>query len=404
VDVACLTIPDFPVAIARRDNPALAGVPLVIGGSPGEHAAVTACSPEAAADGVVIGMSLRRALALCPRAVFLPLQESAIAAAAAQVRDRVCAVSPVVEELAPGHLHFETRGLAALAGSSDAAWLRDLQESVVGATGLPCYLGGASSVFTAHAAALAATWQRRSPPTAVLVEAGEAAAFLGGLPIEVLPVAPHLHQRLRLLGLERLGQFAALPFSAVQAQYGREGARAWRLARGQDDSPIVPGRDELRVSESLDLPAPAGLLEPLLVATRALLGRALEHPGIRGQSVRCLDWDLHLESGERQGRRIVFREPVRDPARMLDAVRSRAAHLQLAAPVTAVEVTLSGVCSEYGHQAKLWPVGPRRWRELIDAIDQLTARTGGAQVYRIVPVQPWSRLPERQLGLVAFSS
>lgn len=401
---ACLVIPDFPIAIARREDPALTGIPLIVGGSPEEHAAVTACSPEAAADGVAIGMSLRRALALCPRAVFLRLQEGVIAAEATKVRERVAAASPLVEQVAPGHLHFETRGLAALTGLNDAAWLDDLRESLLAATGLPCFLGGAPTVFTAHAAALAAGWQQRATSAAMVIEAGQATAFLSGLPIEVLPVAPYLHQRLRLLGIERLGQFTALPLSAVQAQYGREGARAWRLACGLDDNPITPGRDELRVTETIDLPAPTGILEPVLVATRALLSRALEHTGLRGQSLRRLDWALHLESGEQQGRRIVFREPTRDPARMLFAVRSRAAHLQLTAPVTAVEVTLSGVCSEYGHQANLWPVGPRRWRELVEAIDQLTARTGAAQVYRIVPVQPWSRLPERQLGLVAFSS
>jgi DNA polymerase-4/protein ImuB len=65
-------------------------------------------------------------------------------------------------------------------------------------------------------------------------------------------------------------------------------------------------------------------------------------------------------------------------------------------------VTLSGRCSEYGHQSNLWPIGPRRHRELLEAIEQLNTREGDAQVFRIVEVQPWSRIPERQLALVAF--
>ncbi len=73
--VACLVVPGFVVAIARRDNPTLHGRPVVVGGSPEEHARVTACSREAADAGVAIGTTLRRALALCPKAVFLPLQE-----------------------------------------------------------------------------------------------------------------------------------------------------------------------------------------------------------------------------------------------------------------------------------------------------------------------------------------
>ncbi|MCZ7576456.1 MAG: hypothetical protein M5U18_05175 [Dehalococcoidia bacterium] len=72
MDVACLQVPNFLIALARRDHPELARRPVVVGGAPEEHAQVTACSAEAAAAGVTIGTTLRRALALSPNAVFLP--------------------------------------------------------------------------------------------------------------------------------------------------------------------------------------------------------------------------------------------------------------------------------------------------------------------------------------------
>ena len=67
MDVACLIVPNFLVALARREHPELAKRPVVVGGAPEEHAAVTACSPEAAAAGVTVGTTLRRALAHCKR-------------------------------------------------------------------------------------------------------------------------------------------------------------------------------------------------------------------------------------------------------------------------------------------------------------------------------------------------
>jgi len=218
----------------------------------------------------------------------------------------------------------------------------------------------------------------------------------------VLPVSPLMHQRLRLFGLERLEQVAALSFSAMQAQFGREGARAWELANGKDDSRIVPRREELRVTEEMELPAPTALSEPIVVATRALLHRGLEHEDIRGQPLRRMDWRLGLESGEQVSRSFVFREPTNDARQMLFVARNRIERLQLASAAVSVGITLSGICSEYGHQGNLWPVGPRRQKELIEAVEQLNERTGGPQVFRIVEVQPWSRIPERQLGLVAF--
>ena len=111
-----------------------------------------------------------------------------------------------------------------------------------------------------------------------------------------------------------------------------------------------------------------------MVGTRALLQKALNRREVRGQSLRRLDWKLGLESGEVVTRRTVFREPTNDPARMLFVLKGKIERLQLTAAATTLEVTLSGLCSEYGHQANLWPIGPRRHRELLEAIEQLNTR------------------------------
>jgi DNA polymerase-4/protein ImuB len=304
-----------------------------------------------------------------------------------------------------------------MARLEDGEWLADLHRSACELSGLPVQLAAAETVFAAHAGAMvsgprevpAPAPRGRAPrprpplpPEPLLIARGGAKAFLAGLPVEVLPVADVMHQRLRLFGIERLGQVAALTFSAMQAQFGPAGAHAWRLANGEDDARVVPARDELRISEEADLPAPTALSEPLVAGTLALLRRALEHPDVRGQSVRRLDWRLGLESGEQVTRRAVFREPTSDATRMLFVMRGRIERLQLPAAAISLGVTLSGLCSEYGHQSNLWPIGPRRWRELLEAVEQLNTRVGGPQVFRIVEVQPWSRIPERQLGLAAF--
>jgi nucleotidyltransferase/DNA polymerase involved in DNA repair len=403
MNVACLLIPDFAIALARRDHPALAGRAVVVGGSPEEHAQVTACSEEAAAKGVSAGTTLRRALALCPDAVFLPLSEGQVSAEAAAINDILRDHSPAVEVIAPGHAHLDVRGLAQLAGETEEEYLHDLHEAVASRSGLPVRLAGAETVFAAHAAAVAAPLLAGgSGAPVLLVEAGMATAFLAALPVEVLPMPPAMHQRLRLLGLERLGQVADLPFSAMQAQFGRDGARAWHLARGTDNSLIVPRLEEVRLTEEVDLPAPTSLSEPLVVGTQVLLQRAFQREEVGGHTIRRLDWRLALESGEVVARRFVFREPLDDPARMLFVARSKIERLQLTSAGVSLAVTFSGLCSEYGRQANLWQTGPRRWRELLEAVEQLNTRVGEPSVFRVVEVQPWSRIPERQLALVEF--
>ena len=424
MDVACLIVPNFLVALARREHPELAGRPVIVGGAPEEHAAVTACSPEAAAAGVTVGTTLRRALALCPGAVFLPVQEGFARAEAQLLTELVRDRSPLVEVVGPGHLHFEIRGLARLHGLNDEEYLAQLHESVAAATRLPVQLGAAGSVFVAHVAAIQSTFadsrltpgeqlERRNrrqsktqnPKSPIqLVSSGNERDFLARAPIDVLPVEPVMLVRLRLFGLEWLGQVAEIPVSAMQAQFGADGTRARALARGEDHSRIIPQRDEVHVTEELELPAPAASSEPLVVGTEALLNRALAHEDVRGQTVRKVDWWLGLESGEQVSRRVVFREPTSDARRMLFVLKGKIERLELDAAAVGVGVTLSGLCSEYAHQANLWQLGPRRQRELEQAIEQLNARAGEAQVYRVVEVQPWSRIPERQVALVAYGS
>ena len=316
---------------------------------------------------------------------------------ASRLVDLLRLYSPTVEAIAPGHIHADLRGLARMAGMDELLYLQDLHEAACSASGLAVQLGAAETVFAAHAAA----WTAAGGGLAA-VHQGDARIFLAGLPIGVLPVSPQMHERLRLFGLERLEQVAALPFSAIQAQFGREGSHAWALANGRDTSVVVAKREELRISAELDLPAPTSLAGPLVAGTQMLIPRTLAHKELSGQSLRRLDWRLGLESGEQITRRFVFREPTNDPARMLFVVRNKIERLQLPSAAVSLGLTLSGLCSEYGHQANLWQTGPRRRKELLDAIEQLNAREGEPQVFQIVEVQPWSRIPERQLALVAY--
>src|SRR4051794_29375610 len=89
-----------------------------------------------------------------------------------------------------------------------------------------------------------------------IVPVGQGGLFLARLSIEDLPVSVEMRRRLRLFGLRTLGELTRLPQSAVAAQFGTEGTRAWELAHGVDHTPIVPYRPPRMVAERLAFPAP----------------------------------------------------------------------------------------------------------------------------------------------------
>jgi DNA polymerase-4 len=102
VRVACVWLPHFPVAIERRNRPALDRRSVIIGETPDQRGAVLDCSAEAETRGACVGMPLRQALGLCPSASFLPPDLPRYGDAFDQILHALETISPLVEPAALG--------------------------------------------------------------------------------------------------------------------------------------------------------------------------------------------------------------------------------------------------------------------------------------------------------------
>jgi protein ImuB len=169
---------------------------------------------------------------------------------------RLLAVSPLLER--DGALVFlDDRGLARLHGGPAGLF------AAVRRALLPDRARGmarAGNRFTAEVAA-------RCLSRPVTVPEGDEALFLSRLPLGTLPLPPGLAQRIAPLGLESLGDFAALPAEGVRTRYGEPGLALHRLARGLDARGLRPERQArvLEIERVLDAPADRlALLQPVL--------------------------------------------------------------------------------------------------------------------------------------------
>jgi hypothetical protein len=93
---------------------------------------------------------------------------------------------------------------------------------------------------------------------------------LRDLPLSLLPADAAMRQRLALFGLVRMEQLAALPRSAVAAQFGATGERLQALARGHDPRPLVPRRRPERVAADADFEPPLDGIGAVALTLRRL--------------------------------------------------------------------------------------------------------------------------------------
>lgn len=400
VRVACVWLPRLSLRVEVLRHPAWDGSPLVLDGGPGGRQVVELASPEAERAGIRPGLPLREVLALCPDAIVLRPDPVRIAEVFDAVLARLQRVSPDVEPDGDGEqLFLDLGGLRALY-HGDLARLERAARAAVPPLLRP-RIGMAGGKFAASVAARVA-----SPANARAVSVPETARFLRPLPIDYLPFAPELVQRLHLLGLRTVGDLARLPFAAVQAELGPPGARAWRLAHGRDDEPIIPRRFGPSVRAGLRFDDPLASVEALMAALDQLLTRAWADPALAGRAARRARLRALLADGSSWERLLTFKEALADRAMARRAIKGK---LELSnglppAPVEELSLELLGLGGEVARQAALFTARAAQPGQIAEAARQLGARYGGVPLYHAVELEPWSRIPERRWALVSVDA
>ncbi len=392
--IACVWVPHFSLRIALLERPELDGLPLVLPAPTGSRAVVASCTPEAARHGIAPGLPLREVPALCPSAIVLAPNPARDADVAARITKALDQVSPLVEQAKPGCWYLDL-GKGEITLSAVTSHLLRLVSPA-----LRPRAGIAPGKFTAAVAA-----RRATPGNAVIVQPDEVRTFLAPVPIAWLPVSETLIRRFQRLGLRTLSDLAALPAPAVAARFGPEGQRAWALATGADDTRILPARREETVTASWVFPAPVTSREALLLGLERLVSRAFARSALHYRQVRQARVRVLIEDNRSWERLFTFREPL-GHKRLSETLRHRLSQLDLPGAAEGLVIELIGLTGETACQERLpgslSELRVRRMRPLIEAIGQLKQRYGDSPIYRVVEVEPWSRIPERRHALMAY--
>jgi len=391
MSVLYCTIPDFLPALARREDPGLAGSPLILVGPDGR---ILGASGEAAASGVEAGMATRLAQIRCPEARFLEADPLCCRAEAEILFQVLEQASPRVEPHGWGAAYVELGDRPAGSRGSAVTLCREIGRAVRAELGeaLQPALGWNSSKFTAQAAA------RRTPAGRLrAVEAVQEREFLRPLSARLLPLAGEALQRLGFLGLRTLGQYAALSPAAVWQQFGRAGKAAHRCARGEDDRPVIPRWQVPRLAAAVELEAPLVEQERLGMEIGRLVSPLLAE--LRGNLQACgqVRLEVRFEDGSIQAGERAFLLPVAEEGRVRRALEQLLIGMSWPAAAAGLAVTLAQIQDAVAEQLTLFPLeeGNGKLREVPR---YLAARFGAGCLRRPVLAQPGAPLPEWRVG------
>jgi DNA polymerase-4 len=232
----------FYASVEQRDDPRLRGKPVVVAWL-GKRSVVCAASYEARRFGVRSAMPAIRAERLCPEAVFVPPDFPRYRAVSRLAREIFMRHTDLVEPLSLDEAYLDvTENKTGLATATRVA--RAIRAQIREELNLTASAGVAPNKFLAK---IASDW--RKPDGLFVIQPDEVDSFLPPLPVGRLPgVGRVTEARLEKLGIRTVGDLRGLELPRLEDSFGRHGLRLYELARGIDQSPVVPDRPTQSVS------------------------------------------------------------------------------------------------------------------------------------------------------------
>ena len=331
----------FFAAVEQRDNPALRGRPVAVGGS-ARRGVVAAASYEARKFGVRSAMPSVTAARQCPELIFVPPRFEAYKAVSQQIRAIFADYADAIEPLSLDEAYLDVTADKAALGSATAA-ARAIRARIRAETGLTASAGVSYNKFIAKLAS-----DQRKPDGLTVIRPHEGADFVAGLSIRRFHgIGPVTAAKMEGLGIYSGADLAARDQAWLNAHFGSSADWLFHLARGIDHRPVRANRPLKSVGGERTFDTD--------LVDRGDIGAALDH-------VVAVVWD-RLSVKQRLGRTVTLKLRFGDfttitRARTLsvpvrDAVMLRAAALglleaqwPLAQGVRLLGVTVSKFCDD----------------------------------------------------------
>jgi DNA polymerase-4 len=232
----------FYATIEKRDDPALAAEPVIVGG--GKRGVVAAACYVARTYGVRSAMPMFEALRRCPHAKVIRPNMEKYVHVGREVRGMMHALTPLVEPLSIDEAFLDLSGTERLHGKTPAKALARFATDVEKSIGITVSIGLSANKFLAKIAS-----DLDKPRGFAVLGLSEAQAFLAPRPVSfIFGVGKVSAERLARDGFHRIADLQRASEVELMRRYGEEGIRLARLARGIDERSVSADRETKSVS------------------------------------------------------------------------------------------------------------------------------------------------------------
>ena len=352
--LACVDLPAFPLQLLLRRFLDWRGEPVAVVDRDHPQGKILWVDERARRQKVLPGQRYSAALSQCGELRAGEVSNEAIDEAAEMVLRLLWKFSPGVEPVAGGQVAggqvaggqvegglmgfrgehssgtfwVDARGLVSLYPSLEH-W-SDLVRSSLAARQLIATIAVGFSKFGTCVVA------RSSRESVVFESLAEECEFARRVPLERLPLAPRVRDRLGLLGVRTIGDFVELPPESMAKRFAREvvdlhaAARAalGEVALGREGSasaelPLIAIVPESPISVHVQLGYAETSFSRLFWAFERELPKLLERLAERNSALTELEWVLWLESGEPFRDRLKTAAPTLEVGQVSELIRLR---------------------------------------------------------------------------------
>lgn len=298
-------------------DPSLAGKPIAVGGPP-PRGIIASASYAVRPFGVRSAMPTVRAMKLCPDLILVPPDRPLYTRLHEQMRRVTDRLFPVVEWTSIDEFYADATDLQSLY-PEPAALGRLVKEAIFEATGLRCTVAIATSKLVAKVAA-----EAQKPDGLAVIGPGTEAAFLAPHPVRSLPgIGPKTAASLDLIGVRAIGDLLDPRFNLLLRRlWGKRLPMIQALARGVDDEPVVPDREQKSLGHEVTFDHDTNDLAFLEKTLRGFLAELTHELRMQGLAAGSVTVKLKDSAHTVTTKRRRFPKPLNDDPGMWPEIRS----------------------------------------------------------------------------------